>query len=97
MTLLVSNFNLSQSFNYAPYLFSEKQFKSEINCFCIRTLGSVDQARTKLNKIYLIERAVSMILRYWRISGKAFSLRIRRHLKNRSISILNRPHSMLYI
>jgi hypothetical protein len=35
--MLVSSFNLSQSFNYAPYLFCKKQFKSEINCFCIRT------------------------------------------------------------
>jgi hypothetical protein len=34
--MLVSSFNLSQSFNYAPYLFCEKRFKSEINCFCIR-------------------------------------------------------------
>ncbi len=32
------SFNLSQSFNYAPYLFTKKRFKSEINCFCIRTL-----------------------------------------------------------
>jgi hypothetical protein len=38
MTMLVSSFNLSQSFNYAPYVFCKKRFKSEINCFCIRTL-----------------------------------------------------------
>ncbi len=31
------SFNLSQSFNYAPYLFCKKRFKSEINCFFIRT------------------------------------------------------------
>jgi hypothetical protein len=36
--MLVSSFNLSQSFNYAPYLFFKKWFKSEINCFCILTL-----------------------------------------------------------
>jgi hypothetical protein len=33
--MLVSSFNLSQSFNYVPYLFCKTQFKSEINCFCI--------------------------------------------------------------
>ncbi len=35
--MLVSSFNLSQSFNYAPYLFCKKWFKSEINSFCMRT------------------------------------------------------------
>ncbi len=38
--MLVSSFNLLQSFNYAPYLFRKKRFKSEINCFCIQTLVS---------------------------------------------------------
>jgi hypothetical protein len=38
--MLVSSFILSQSFNYAPYLFCKKRFKSEINCFCIRTQGT---------------------------------------------------------
>jgi hypothetical protein len=28
--MLVSSFNLSQSFNYIPYLFSKKLFKSQI-------------------------------------------------------------------
>jgi hypothetical protein len=28
---LDSTFNLSQSFNYTPYLFYEKQFKTELN------------------------------------------------------------------
>ncbi len=37
--MLVSSFNLLQSFNYAPYLFCKIRFKSEINCFCIRTLS----------------------------------------------------------
>ncbi len=36
--MLVSSFNLSQSFNYTPYLFYKKQFKSEINSFCIWAL-----------------------------------------------------------
>ncbi len=35
----VSRFNLLQSFNYAHYLFYKKRFKTEINCFCIRTLA----------------------------------------------------------
>jgi hypothetical protein len=38
--MLVRSFNLSQSFNYATYLFREKRFKSEINCFCIRTMSA---------------------------------------------------------
>jgi hypothetical protein len=33
----VSSFNLSQSFNYTPFLFYKRRFKSEINSFCIRT------------------------------------------------------------
>ncbi len=37
ITKLVSTFNLSQSFNYMPYLFYKKRFKSEINSFCIWT------------------------------------------------------------
>jgi hypothetical protein len=36
--MLVSSFNLSQSFIYTPLLFYKKQFKSEINSFCIWTL-----------------------------------------------------------
>jgi hypothetical protein len=36
--MLVTSFNLSQSFNYTAYLFYKKRFKSEINCFCIWTL-----------------------------------------------------------
>jgi hypothetical protein len=36
--MLVSSFNLLQSFNYTPYLFCKKCFKSEINSFCIWTL-----------------------------------------------------------
>ncbi len=35
--MLVSSFNLSQSFNYTSYLFYKKRFKSEINSFCIWT------------------------------------------------------------
>jgi hypothetical protein len=35
--MLVSSFNLSQSFNYA---ICKKRFKSEINCFCIWALYS---------------------------------------------------------
>jgi hypothetical protein len=36
--MLVSSFNLSQSFTYTPYLFYKKRFKSEINSFYIWTL-----------------------------------------------------------
>ncbi len=36
--MLVSSFNLLKSFNYTPYLFYKKRFKSEINSFCIWTL-----------------------------------------------------------
>jgi hypothetical protein len=42
--MLVSSFNLSQSFNYTPYLFSKKWFKSEINSFCIWTLDVEDSS-----------------------------------------------------
>ncbi len=38
-TVLVSSFNLSQSFNYTSFLFYKKPFKSEINYFCIWTLA----------------------------------------------------------
>jgi hypothetical protein len=37
--LLVSRFNLLQSFNYTPYLFYKKQFKSKISSFCIWALS----------------------------------------------------------
>ncbi len=33
--MLVSSFNLSQSFNYTPYLLYKKRFKPDINSFCI--------------------------------------------------------------
>jgi hypothetical protein len=36
--MLVSSFNLWQSFNYTPYLLYKKRFKSEIDSFCIWTL-----------------------------------------------------------
>jgi hypothetical protein len=40
--MLVSSFNLSQSFNYTPYLFYKKnRFKTEIISFCIRTLSAL--------------------------------------------------------
>ncbi len=35
--MLVNRFNLSQSFIYPHYLLYKKRFKTEINCFCIRT------------------------------------------------------------
>ncbi len=36
---MVTSFNLTQSFNYTPYLIYKKRFKSEINSFCIWTPG----------------------------------------------------------
>jgi hypothetical protein len=36
--MLVSSFNLLQSFNYTPYIFYKKLFKPEINSSCIWTL-----------------------------------------------------------
>jgi hypothetical protein len=51
--MLVSSFNLSQSFNYAPYLFCKKRFKSEINCFCIRTQGRVNNDIISLHIQYM--------------------------------------------
>jgi hypothetical protein len=44
----VSSFNLSQSFNYTPYLFYKKWFKSEINFFCIWTQGVTKRCRLSL-------------------------------------------------
>jgi hypothetical protein len=52
--MLVSSFNLSKSFNYTPYLFYKKWFKSEINSFCIWTLTTVQHfaANAKHSKYY---------------------------------------------
>ncbi len=52
--MLVSSFNLSQSFDYTSYLFYKKQFKSEINSFYIWTLvnslgGGVDIRTIAIN------------------------------------------------
>ncbi len=40
--MLVSSFNLLQSFNYMPYLFYKQRFKYEISPFCIWTRDTVD-------------------------------------------------------
>ncbi len=37
--MLVSSFNFLRSFNYTPYLFYKKRFKSEIISFCLWTPG----------------------------------------------------------
>ncbi len=37
--MLVSSFDLTQSFAHTPYLYYKKQFKTEINCFCIFFYG----------------------------------------------------------
>ncbi len=51
--MLVNSFNLSQSFNYTHYLFYKKRYKTEINCFCIRTLGWLEQPRQYKKKTSL--------------------------------------------
>ncbi len=45
--MLVSSFNLSQSFNYTPYLFYKKRLKSEINSFCIWAQERSRDTRTR--------------------------------------------------
>ncbi len=44
--MLVSSLNISQSFNYTPYLFYKKRFNSEINSFCIWTPETVSPPET---------------------------------------------------
>jgi hypothetical protein len=47
----VSRFNLLQSFNYAHYLFYKKWFKTEINCFCIRTLNDPELLKERVTHL----------------------------------------------
>ncbi len=47
--MLVSSFNLSQSFNYTPYLFYKNQFKSEINSFYKWTLVGLRWSRVSFS------------------------------------------------
>ncbi len=62
--MLVSSFNLSQSFNYAPYLFCKKRFKSEIICFCIRTQQRSGVAST----MFLRSQNIFLSLCRWNVS-----------------------------
>jgi hypothetical protein len=39
ITMLISRFNILQSFNYTPFLFYKKRFKSEIISFWLCTLS----------------------------------------------------------
>ncbi len=55
--MLVISFYLSQSFICAPYLFCNKRFKSEINCFCIRTLNT--EQCTEVYNIHISNRFLS--------------------------------------
>jgi hypothetical protein len=57
--MLASSFNLSQSFNYGPF-FGKKLFKSEINCFCIRTRAKTRKYHTR--KISIQNIAILEIL-----------------------------------
>ncbi len=63
ITMLVSSFNLSQSFNYAPYLFCKKLFKSDINCFCILT-PDVSVSKSKCCTIIAKPRNYVIITRF---------------------------------
>jgi hypothetical protein len=60
--MLVSSFNLAQSFNYALYLFRKKRFKSEINFFCIQTLNvSTLQERELHLDVFTHQRPVLLL------------------------------------
>jgi hypothetical protein len=51
--MLVTSFNLLQSFNYTPYPFYKKMFKSEINSFCIWTVNlCLTNTNTKILIVY---------------------------------------------
>jgi hypothetical protein len=64
-------FHLLQSFNYTPYLFYKKQFKTEIHCFCMnpcffarrQSLASVDLLNNGSTLIFPFEKAVLMVPR----------------------------------
>jgi hypothetical protein len=61
----------SQSFNYTPYLFYKKRFKSEINSFCIWTQSQdylqKSQTRPGKSKLYKSEWAA----RLWSMAAAA--------------------------
>ncbi len=61
MTMLVSSFNLFQSFDYTPYFFYKKRFKSEINSFCIWTLV---QLTNSTNTLVLLTQRKFWILHF---------------------------------
>ncbi len=66
--MLVSSFNLSQSFNYAPYLFCKKRFNSEINCFCIRTQEEYMENRQIYSlQIYSLSGCATSVIGWWGI------------------------------
>ncbi len=46
--MLVSSFNLSQSFKYTPHLFYKKRFKTEINSFLYMDPGKSDHLSTEV-------------------------------------------------
>ena len=76
--MLVSSFNLSQSFNYTPYLIYKKRFKSEINSFCLWTLAA-DKAvqlndNEKTDLIWLMCQLVTGELRVYNQRMKQMGL-----------------------
>jgi hypothetical protein len=62
MTMLVSSFNISQSFNYTPYLFYKKLFKSEINSFCIWTLRKYIFPQQNFNMACSAQEALDILV-----------------------------------
>ncbi len=61
--MLVSSFNLSQSFNYTPYLFYlKKLFKSGINSFCIWTQWANATVITLLRTFYAVSGVLFCVL-----------------------------------
>ncbi len=56
--MLVSSFNLSQSFNYMPYLF----FKSEINSFCIWALEVLENTSKNRQRNFSAQKSLDQVI-----------------------------------
>ncbi len=60
--MLVSCFNLSQSFNCTPYLFYKKRFKSEINSFCIWTLEVLENTSENRQRNFSAQKNLDPVI-----------------------------------
>ncbi len=60
--MLVSSFTLSQSYNYTPYLFYKKWFKSGINSFCVWTQWAKATVITLLRTFYAVSGVLFCVL-----------------------------------